>query len=270
MSKMPSLNRHRDRNVPLIRRGPSSAPAREASGVRELTDSTENRSALKPRPRDGIDLLLLTCCSPRASMSAVPVSFWPRRPTGLRPKSRLWGKHRAFILLGPNRGRAHHFRRRKGIDSGGIRSMSKMTAILAGCVAASVISFGAQAFSPAPMPIRAVPDVTPVADYCGPGFHSVPYGGCEPNPAPAVEAPRHYLEGPLFGIPYAEPPRIGLPWLALCEPAGCRPALSGPPGSGLAARLPVWLHLFFPFRPLRADLSVNWGDACSSGNPDRT
>ncbi|HXB77644.1 MAG TPA: aminotransferase class V-fold PLP-dependent enzyme, partial [Bradyrhizobium sp.] len=47
-----------------------------------------------------------------------------------------------------------------------------------------VISFGAQAFSPAPMPIRAaVPDVTPVADYCGPGFHSVPYGGCEPNPA---------------------------------------------------------------------------------------
>jgi hypothetical protein len=92
--------------------------------------------------------------------------------------------------------------------------MSKMTAILAGCVAASVISFGAQAFSPAPMPIRAaVPDVTLVADYCGPGFHSAPYGGCEPNPAPAVEAPRHYLEGPLFGIPYAEPPRIGLPFV---------------------------------------------------------
>jgi hypothetical protein len=56
-------------------------------------------------------------------------------------------------------------------------------------------------------------DVTPVADYCGPGFHSAPYGGCEPNPAPAVEAPRHYLEGPLFGIPYAEPPRIGLPFV---------------------------------------------------------
>jgi len=56
--------------------------------------------------------------------------------------------------------------------------MSKLTAILAGCAAASIISFGAQAFSPAPMaPQTGAPEVTRVADYCGPGFHAVPYGG---------------------------------------------------------------------------------------------
>src|SRR6476646_5809550 len=33
MSKMPSLNRHHDRNVPLIRRGPSSAPAKRSSRI---------------------------------------------------------------------------------------------------------------------------------------------------------------------------------------------------------------------------------------------
>jgi hypothetical protein len=83
--------------------------------------------------------------------------------------------------------------------------MSKFAAILAGCVVASLTSLGAQAFSPAPMPKAATaPEITPVADYCGPGFHRVPYGGCEPDPAPA-----------LIGVPYVNPPI--LPWLGLPE-----------------------------------------------------
>jgi hypothetical protein len=91
--------------------------------------------------------------------------------------------------------------------------MSKMAVILAGLLAASVFSFEAQAFPRAQMPApQAAPEVTPVADYCGPGFHAVPYGGCEPNPAPAEPPPRHYIEAPIFGIPYAEPPRVGLPY----------------------------------------------------------
>ena len=85
--------------------------------------------------------------------------------------------------------------------------MSKMTAILAGCVAASLVPLGAQAFSPASMPTRATaPEITPVADYCGPGFHRVPYGGCEPNAAPAV-----------VGLPYVNPPIVVLPWPGLGE-----------------------------------------------------
>jgi hypothetical protein len=96
--------------------------------------------------------------------------------------------------------------------------MSKLTAILAGCAAASMISFGAQfsalAFSPAPTaPQTGAPEVTRVADYCGPGFHAMPYGGCEPNPAPVVQAPPRYIEGPYFGLPYIEPPHIGLPFV---------------------------------------------------------
>jgi hypothetical protein len=61
-------------------------------------------------------------------------------------------------------------------------------------------------------PQTGAPEVIRVADYCGPGFHAVPYGGCEPNPAPVVQAPPRYIEGPLFGIPYVELPRIGLPY----------------------------------------------------------
>jgi hypothetical protein len=84
--------------------------------------------------------------------------------------------------------------------------MSKLTAILAGCVAASLVSLDAQAFSPAPMPTRAMaPEVTPVADYCGPSFLGMPYGGCQPNAAPVV------------GLPYVIPPVVVLPWLGPAE-----------------------------------------------------
>jgi hypothetical protein len=41
----------------------------------------------------------------------------------------------------------------------------------------------------------------------------MPYGGCEPNPAPVVQAPPRYIEGPYFGLPYIEPPHIGLPFV---------------------------------------------------------
>jgi hypothetical protein len=85
--------------------------------------------------------------------------------------------------------------------------MSKLTAILAGCVAASLVSLGAQAFSPAPIPTRATaPEITPVADYCGPALLGVPYGGCQPNAAPAV-----------LGLPYVGPPVVVLPWLGPAE-----------------------------------------------------
>ena len=49
------------------------------------------------------------------------------------------------------------------------------------------------------MPTRATaPEITPVADYCGPGFHRVPY--------PAA-----------VGLPYVNPLIVVLPWQGPAE-----------------------------------------------------
>lgn len=63
--------------------------------------------------------------------------------------------------------------------------MSK-TVLAAGAVALlSFVSLNAQAFPVAPTP-SAGPDLTLVAQGCGPGFHRNEFGRCRPNGPPVV------------------------------------------------------------------------------------
>jgi hypothetical protein len=88
--------------------------------------------------------------------------------------------------------------------------MSKIASILACCVAASMFSFGALALPGSPAPAKmAAFDVTLVRNFCGPGLHRGPDGGCIPD-----RVPYGYAEAPIFGVPYVAPPAFGLPYVA--------------------------------------------------------
>jgi hypothetical protein len=60
--------------------------------------------------------------------------------------------------------------------------MSKTSALaFAGVVLGSFLCASAWALTPAPVDSRAAPDVIPVAEGCGPGFHRNEFGHCRPN-----------------------------------------------------------------------------------------
>jgi hypothetical protein len=62
--------------------------------------------------------------------------------------------------------------------------MPKTSALAAGALLGSFVSFTAWAFPAAPAESRAPSNIILAAEGCGPGFHRGPFGHCRPNEAP--------------------------------------------------------------------------------------
>jgi hypothetical protein len=96
----------------------------------------------------------------------------------------------------------------------------KIASILAGCVAVTTVSFGAQAFPYSPAPVQVVaPEVMQVRGFCGLGRHRGPYGGCVPNGVPYGYAAPVVVVAP----PVVVAPRVVCPYPYHYDPGygGC-------------------------------------------------
>jgi hypothetical protein len=104
--------------------------------------------------------------------------------------------------------------------------MSRMASILAYCVVASIFSLDAWALPDSPVLAQmAASEVTLATEFCWPGFHLGPHGGCASS-----SEPPGYVEAQVFGLPYIAPPAFGLPYIG--PPAVGLPYI-GPPVVGL-------------------------------------
>ena len=80
-------------------------------------------------------------------------------------------------------------------------TMAKIVSILACGLAASTLSFHAEAFPSTPAPQAAASDVIQVRGFCGLGAHRGPYGYCVPNGVVVVPPPAYYVAPPVAVVP---------------------------------------------------------------------